>query len=352
VDGKRTAEKKVHIAVIKIIAILFVVFNHTGKGGFMLFSVSEQSAFFPFYLFISILCKIAVPLFFMCSGALLLGKDETYKTLFTKRILRYIIVIVVFSFLVYLYDYRNDISKADFSSFFPLIYSSQIWVYWFLYAYLAFLLMMPLLRKFARAMDGRTIAYFIALKVIFFGVIPALEYCVNRRALQINIALWLINDNIFYPIVGYWIENSLDVRKIRPRHLAWGVLAALCCIAVTCFLTVYKKSFDGYYSDEISQYFHNFFIAIPTIVVYVLVKRAFVQATLSEALRLLYLGGLTFGVYLLHAVILDFLRPMYNALQPYLRSLPSTLIWMLVTVAISGALTATLKRVPHISKLL
>lgn len=87
---------------------------------------------------------------------------------------------------------------------------------------------------------------------------------------------------------------------------------------------------------------------------YVLVKRAFVQATLSEALksRLLYLGGLTFGVYLLHAVILDFLRPMYNALQPYLRSLPSMLIWMLVTIAISGALTAALKRVPLISKLL
>ena len=73
--GKRT----VYLDFIRILAIYMVLFNHTRTSGFVLFTVRRGSFFYPFYLFNAILIKSAVPLFFMVSGALLLGKEESYS---------------------------------------------------------------------------------------------------------------------------------------------------------------------------------------------------------------------------------------------------------------------------------
>ena len=53
----------IHIELIRIIAIILVMFNHTNTKGFTHFSVAQESIFYPFYLFFSIADKIAVPLF-------------------------------------------------------------------------------------------------------------------------------------------------------------------------------------------------------------------------------------------------------------------------------------------------
>ena len=68
-------KRKIYLDFLRIIAIFMVLFNHTGTSGFVLFTVTQRSALYPFYLFNAILIKIAVPLFFMISGVLLLGKN-------------------------------------------------------------------------------------------------------------------------------------------------------------------------------------------------------------------------------------------------------------------------------------
>lgn len=71
-DNKRNL---LHIELIRIIAAYFVIFNHTGKRGFFLFSVYERGSLqYWVYMILSIFCKISVPLFFMIAGALLLKK--------------------------------------------------------------------------------------------------------------------------------------------------------------------------------------------------------------------------------------------------------------------------------------
>lgn len=92
-------KKKYHLEVIRILAILMVMYNHS--AAFMSFSNQSGVEYAISFLF-SMVCKGAVPLFFMVSGALLLGKNESGKDLFQKRILRMILVIVIFSFLYYM----------------------------------------------------------------------------------------------------------------------------------------------------------------------------------------------------------------------------------------------------------
>ena len=63
---------------MRIFAILLVIFNHTDNRGFYRFLTDDPGTFlYWFNLFFSILCKAAVPLFFMISGALLLNKEES-----------------------------------------------------------------------------------------------------------------------------------------------------------------------------------------------------------------------------------------------------------------------------------
>lgn len=76
--------RKAYIDFVKIIAIFLVLLNHTDNRGFLIASQRVDSAFYPFYLCNAVLIKVAVPLFFMASGALLLAKEETIKSILTK----------------------------------------------------------------------------------------------------------------------------------------------------------------------------------------------------------------------------------------------------------------------------
>lgn len=84
-----------HPDILRILAIYLVAFNHTGDRGYMLFANSAGSALYFPYMAFSVLCKIAVPIFFMISGALLLPKEESFKQLFQKRVLRMAVVLIL-----------------------------------------------------------------------------------------------------------------------------------------------------------------------------------------------------------------------------------------------------------------
>ena len=58
-------EKNIYLEAMRVIAIFFVIFNHTGSNGYTLFSQEPiGSGKFWIYLFISVFCKFSVPLFF------------------------------------------------------------------------------------------------------------------------------------------------------------------------------------------------------------------------------------------------------------------------------------------------
>ena len=61
----RKPERKVYLDALRLFAILCVLFNHTNTRGFAIFTIRTESLLFPFYLFCAVLCKVAVPLFWI-----------------------------------------------------------------------------------------------------------------------------------------------------------------------------------------------------------------------------------------------------------------------------------------------
>ena len=60
---------KVYLDVVKLLAIVLVVFNHSGSNGYKMYLDVAQGPVQHLLLFASAFVKIAVPLFFMASGA-------------------------------------------------------------------------------------------------------------------------------------------------------------------------------------------------------------------------------------------------------------------------------------------
>lgn len=94
-------QRKTYIDALRIVAILGVLYNHTNRRGYCLYAFSEARICQDFYIGIATLAATAVPIFFMISGALLLPKKESLKELFQKRILRMVLVLLVFSGIQY-----------------------------------------------------------------------------------------------------------------------------------------------------------------------------------------------------------------------------------------------------------
>lgn len=86
-----------YIELLRVIASFLVIVNHTNSGIFM--SRTPEALYWNesvSYFFVS---KVAVPIFLMISGALMLGKVEPWQK-HAKRILRIVCDIVIFSLIV------------------------------------------------------------------------------------------------------------------------------------------------------------------------------------------------------------------------------------------------------------
>ena len=112
--------------LIKIIACYLVIVNHTGL--YVLSYGSKSPFLVSFYSTFFIFCKIAVPLFIMVSGSLLLSREESYQRTLS-RIVKVAVPLVVLSLALFVY--RNGIGSI--LDFFPsFLKTAAIVPFWYL----------------------------------------------------------------------------------------------------------------------------------------------------------------------------------------------------------------------------
>ena len=85
--------KKIYIEMIRIIACSLVIFNHL--RGYDLYTISSGIKQF-FYMSLTMITRIHVPLFFMISGSLLLNRNDDIGGVLKKRVVRIVIVVMFF----------------------------------------------------------------------------------------------------------------------------------------------------------------------------------------------------------------------------------------------------------------
>ena len=130
------AYRRIDLDILRIIAIFFVIFAHTGAAHRYLYLDLNNDNILKiyFYTITSIIATINVPLFFIISGTLLLeNKNETYLCIFNKRILRIIFALLFGTFILFIG--KIFINK----SFLNINYIVPSYIYIYIYIYIFYL---------------------------------------------------------------------------------------------------------------------------------------------------------------------------------------------------------------------
>ncbi|MFG6395705.1 MAG: hypothetical protein K1W24_16235 [Lachnospiraceae bacterium] len=161
-----------------------------------------------------------------------------------------------------------------------------------------------------------------------------------------------MGSNIFYPFLGYFIEKRIPEKYYTKKVMAIMVFASVVSILVCCFLTHYRCNSINEWSETSCQYFFNTLIFIPAATVYFAAKMWYRNHKLKKipAKILAAASSCTFGIYLFEGVYRSKTSFIFDALLPYLHTLPSCIIWILSACFLGMAVTLILKKIPVINK--
>ena len=205
-------KKKYYLEAVRITAVLLVMYNHSAP--FMSFA-TQHGVQYAVSFFLSLVCKAAVPLFYMVSGALLLGKNESFGELARKRILRIVAVIVIFSLLYYLkFAVRGQASVTPIRFLLGLPFDVAFLPYWYLYSYLGILVSLPFLRPLAQNMPKNAFWYLIALQIVTESLQITLGFFGYHTLCGYFSVAGVLQTTLFYPVIeDEWRHLPGDVSR-------------------------------------------------------------------------------------------------------------------------------------------
>lgn len=341
--------RKIYLEVLRIIAIVGVVFNHTEFIG----RVSESVGGSIGSLAMLALCvadKMAVPVFFIISGALLLPKEESPGVLFRKRILRYMLVILLFHIGHHLYAcYCCDVAFSlprFLLQCFIVGQAPLTATWWFLYAYLGFLLMLPFLRILARHMRDSHFVYLMVLHLLLFAFIPISVFSVRQ-------SLFLCSMVPLCTLSGYYIENRLPLSHVTLPKLGAAIAVSVGSLCLTLALAEFYRlaHHEATYAAAVPCLYSGYLL--PCLTLYLVLKKIWTSYRFPEKLNkvLAMLGSATFTIMLTENILRRAAERIWEACgadgSVLLRSAAITLL----ACALGFPLGIALKRIPGIRRL-
>ena len=347
-------QRKLHYDILRIIASLCVIYNHTSERGYYLYAFPCSFILKDFYIAVAALIAVAVPIFFMISGALLLSKDEPLEVLYKKRVSRMVAVLLVFScvqYAVLLRDHHAELSLSYFAK--ALFDDGMISPYWFLYAYIAYLLILPFLRKLTKVMDKKDYHYLFALLLIIEGVLPTILFFFGITEISDFFVVPMLNRVVVYPLLGYYMENHVEEEKYCAETTKKVLLSIVLVLVFFVLMTRYR---DLPY-EEFTRYDKGLYTCSFTMIldagVYYLVKRFCMKHDLSRWSKVsISLGSATFGMYLIEQPIREHIPAVCDRLVPYIGHFPACMVYVVVVFIIAYIITLLMKCIPGLRRLL
>lgn len=196
--------------------------------------------------------------------------------------------------------------------------------------------------------------------IIFAMIIPSAQYLLfqGRHSLNGNVSVgWLTSNIVIFPLTGYFLSfRKKDFWSGKRILILWMTNTAT--IMLSSYLTYYRAKIMGVCDEGSSQVFHNTFVLINCVAVFVTCQYMNEHSRFLRKLAkpITSLGGCTLGVYLLHVNILSHLRQndcLWHIFREKL-GIPSMLYAFILcgVVFMCGyIITIILKRIPILRRL-
>ena len=250
------------------------------------------------------IARVAVPLFFMISGYLLLPRSESLSIFYTKRMTRILIPFVVWS-LIYLGWYCGNHPNTCTPSLVwdLLLVQGTYYHLWFLYSLISIYLVLPVLRLMIRSdTDKRILWYLIVLWLIFQ---PVLTIAHKFWDFSIKINAPLATGFVCYFVLGYLLgEITLSRTRTILSTVIW-VISALITIVGTYLFTRNSGQFDGFFYDFVSL--NVIFAASAAFLLLRWISEANIFASFNAYAPMRTFATSAFGIYLIHILVIEVL---------------------------------------------
>jgi surface polysaccharide O-acyltransferase-like enzyme len=354
---------------IKVLAIILVCCYHSESisGVLVIPPTSAVLSTYVAYLFIS-LAGMAVPLFFVVNGALLLNKPLTISKHIIKTCKVYLLLLLwcCVSFTLI------SVIKGDSISWSEIIrsaytyksgYSSYLW---FLRAIVIIYVLFPIIKIAFDFPLSKWPIYCLAALFFFlsFGLmavnnIADIVYFFtstssvnNHTDIFIKVHSFGLNlYPVFYFILGGLLTNN--------RY--WGAKAVKISTCVIIFILAWlmlfgygiiKSILDGERFDNVYECYFSLMTLTMTVSVFLIAKR--LQFNNPMMNRVLYtIGGYTLGIYVLHFIVNEVIKVNFGCYGDKMEfGLPEIIFNGFTLVLISFGIAVLLKKIPLVRKII
>ncbi len=348
--------RAVHFDLVRFAATFAVVQLHVATP-WLWRGTDIHSGFWLTCLFFDVLGRAGVPVFLMISGALLLGRDESYGSFFKKRFTR-VLIPLIFWTIVYeikiVADHHFLHGGVTMDNIFSVLKNPLAGpVYdhlWFLYMIIGMYLVTPFLRRVIPVLRKNDLWYLLGLW-IFSNILLPLFY--NYSSFQLGLNIPVVTAYIGFYVLGYYLlRYTFSVQQIK---WTWAIFIA------AYLLNVFTVWLDSRLHGEMRPFYlshHRPGIFIQSIAAFILLeyyaKKAFTRFSDKKFKFLAYLGGLTFGIYLVHPLIIELFEGVtFGVYDPLIHAVPVLTIPFaaVIITGISMGIISLMQKVPWLNKL-
>lgn len=297
-----------------------------------------------------------VAVFVMISGALFLdnAKPLDTKKLYCVNIVR---IITAFLFWTSIYAFDKFLHGEEIETVIGVAMQGNYHL-WFLYMLLGLYVLVPLLRKITE--DKRATEYFLGIGFVFTFLIPQAIDLLSRidypivRLLVENFSSVLASMEfhftlgyVYYFVLGFYIVKYDIPVAFQRIGYALGMISFCATVALTDWYSVRIGKAS-------TEFLSNISINILMMAVGMLLTAKYVLSKLQCEGKLLngilHISKCSFGIYLVHALILDIVGEGLDRNDFITHPIASTLGLVVGTAVISYAISAILNRIPVLKK--
>lgn len=343
------ANRLLWIDLIKAFAMFAVVFIHAASPILYQFEKIDISYWSINNVYNSMM-RMAVPLFFMITGALLLNKkEETLAIFFQNRLLKVFVPLLVWT-LIYIF-FKKYVLDVDANILEQLIFSISKPVYahlWFLYDIIGLYLFIPILKVFINNSSKNLQFYFVILWIFSVSIIPLLN---KFSVLTITNHMPMISGYVGYLVLGFLLSQLVITKKILYISLLFILFSTLVTIFGTFYLSQDAGKFVGFFYA---------YLSLPTMIqaIFYFIVLKYIGENINVnnnkmTSTIITLSSTSFGIYLVHPIMLWILRKKEIGIDPLNGNNPIFMVPLTAVLAffMSFLIIYIIQKIPIVRKI-
>lgn len=344
-----TKEKIYYYEVMRIIACIFVIMNHTAyvfERYVEMGNIMWMSSNFLFFM-----SKTAVPIFIMITGSLILKKEEGYESIFRNRLLKLLITIIIWTIIYECVLLNKIVNIEEIMNALKNALKSPIYLhFWYLYMLIGLYIMTPFIKKMIKQFEDKDYIIFLSIWFIVTSLIPFLN-TMYPVEIPKYMDLSIFSGYIGIYILGYYLDN----KKIDNNKFKIATIIFFISIILSVIITWDYSRKTGYTWNLLDNVIMAPIVmssaALFIIIKYLCSKYSVHIQKINKVI--IDISSSTFGIYIVHMIVISkiYTTPLKGLLLINNRNpLIGSLILDLIVFLISYLIVKVLKLIPILKK--